>query len=48
VYFDTAPPTATIATEVVLMLSLFLQLRMDVMREPALEMCKNVCVVFIM
>jgi hypothetical protein len=48
VYFDTAPPSVTIATQAVLTLSLFLQLPMDVTREPALEMCKNVCVVFIM
>jgi hypothetical protein len=33
---------------VVLTLSLFLQLPTDVTREPALEMHKNVCVVFIM
>jgi hypothetical protein len=47
-YFDTALPTATIATQAVLTLSLFLQLPMDVTREPALEMRKNVCVFFIM
>jgi hypothetical protein len=47
-YFNTALPTVTIATQAVLALSLFLQLPMDVTREPALEMRKNVCVFFIM
>jgi hypothetical protein len=43
-YFDIAPPTATIATQAVLTLSLFLHLPTDVTREPALEMRKHVCV----